>query len=107
MSRKAAFVYHDSMSRHVLRADHPLRAVRLKYTYELLDAYHAFEDDNSTLVEPRPATEEEITGVHDTEYVEAVKRASAKAKGSMTPPGSASVPGEINPIYEGMYERPC
>ena len=103
MSRKAAFVYHDSMSRHVLRADHPLRAVRLKYTYELLDAYRAFEDDNSTLVEPRPATEEEITSVHDTEYVEAVKSFS-RGERKYDPSRFSFGAGGDNPIYEGMYE---
>ena len=36
---RAAFVYDDAMSQHVLRQDHPMRPVRLRHTYELLDAY--------------------------------------------------------------------
>ena len=39
MAKKAAFVYDDALSKHVLRDDHPLKATRLRYTYELLDAY--------------------------------------------------------------------
>ena len=57
---RAAFVYDDLMSRHELRSDHPMRPVRLRYTYELLSAYRAFEPEAAVLVEPRPATDEEI-----------------------------------------------
>ena len=41
--RRGAFIYRDSMSRHVLREDHVFKPVRLRYTYELLEAYQAFE----------------------------------------------------------------
>ena len=40
---RAAFIYDDMMSRHELRGDHPMRPVRLRYTYELLRGYDAFE----------------------------------------------------------------
>ena len=39
----AAFVYSDRLSRHVLREGHPMRPVRLRYTYELLEALGAFQ----------------------------------------------------------------
>ena len=49
---RAAFFYDDAMSQHVLRQDHPMRPIRLRYTYELLDAYGAFDGDDSLLVTP-------------------------------------------------------
>ena len=103
MSRTAAFVYHDALSRHVLRDDHPLRALRLRYTYELLESYGAFGGVGSVLVAPRAATWEEILSVHDGEYVEAVRRLSV---GDMIPgPGQFNFStGGDNPIFDGMYE---
>ena len=103
MSRRAAFVYHNNLSRHMLRADHPLKAVRLRYTYELLEAYHAFDDEGSDLVEPRPATEEEILSLHDIEYVEAVRSFSRNEKRYDLARFNFGSMGD-NPVYEGMYE---
>ena len=103
MSRKAAFVYHDALSLHVLRSDHPLKAARLQYTYELLEAYHAFDSESSILVEPRPATEQEIQSLHDVEYVEAVKSFSRGERKYDPARFNFSIGGD-NPIYDGMYE---
>lgn len=103
MSRKAAFVYHDALSRHVLRPDHPLKAIRLQYTYELLEAYGAFGGEGSVLVEPRPATEAEIKSLHADEYVEAVKSFS-RGERKYNPASFSFGAGGDNPIYEGMYE---
>ena len=55
LSRTAAFVYHDRLSRHVLRDDHVMVPTRLRYTYELLESYGAFAMPNAVLVEPRQA----------------------------------------------------
>ena len=103
MSRKAAFVYHPDVSRHVLRHDHPLKPARLRYTYELLEAYSAFDGESALLVEPRPATEEEIGSLHDTEYVDAVKSFS-RGETTYVPSRYNFSTGADNPIFEGMYE---
>ncbi|MDO8750447.1 MAG: acetoin utilization protein AcuC, partial [Dehalococcoidia bacterium] len=73
----AAFVYSDQLSRHVLREDHPMRPVRLRYTYELLDSLGAFRLPDSLLVEPRPATELELLTVHTQKYITAVRSLSS------------------------------
>ena len=103
MTRKAAFVYSDSLSHPVLRVDHPLKAVRLRYTYELLEAYHAFDGESSALVEPRSATDEEILGIHDFEYVEAVKSFS-RGETKYDPARFNFNVGGDNPIFENMFE---
>ena len=36
MARKTAFIYSDSLSQHTLSETHPMKPVRLRYTYELL-----------------------------------------------------------------------
>ena len=103
MNRKAVFVYHDALSRHVLSPDHPLKAVRLRYTYELLEAYRAFDSEGSMLVDPRPATEEEILGVHDAEYIGAVQSFSRGHRIYDPANYNFGAAGD-NPIYDGMYE---
>ena len=103
MSSKAAFIWHEALSQHVLRADHPLKAVRLQHTYELLQAYEAFDGERSFLVEPRPATEEEIRSVHEADYVQAVRSFSrGKELHDAATYGFGS--GGDNPIFDGMYE---
>ena len=103
MARKAAFVYEDALSRHVLRDDHPLNATRLRSTYELLEAYGAFSSEGSSLVSPRPATDVEILTVHAADYVEAVKSFSAGGRVKDAARFNFAAGGD-NPTYPGMYE---
>ena len=100
---KAAFVYEDGLSQHVLRNDHPMRPIRLKYTYDLLRAYGAFEGDTSTLVKPRAATPEEVGLLHTGDYLEAVRSLSLGLTGVRPERFGFSAAGD-NPIYSGMYE---
>ena len=71
--RTAAFVYDDALSRHRLSESHPMKPERLRYTYELLNAYGALNADNSRVVVPRSATEDELRGFHTPEYLAAVQ----------------------------------
>ena len=99
---KAAYVYDDALSRHVLRPGHPMRPVRLQHTYELLRAYGAFEDESALLVRPRAATLEELATFHTETYIEAVRRLSSGEE-QATGQHGFSDDGD-NPVYEGMYE---
>ncbi len=102
MSRKAAFVYDDALSRPVLSEEHPLKSVRLRYTFELLDAYGVFDSPDAMLVAPRAVTEEEVLRFHTRPYLECLKRVS-RGDYSMGPAAFGFGPGD-NPIFEGMYE---
>lgn len=101
---KAAYVYADALSRHVLRDGHPMRPARLRYTHDLLAAYGAFEDERAMLVPPRPATVEELTTFHTEEYVEAVRRLSAGEEDVDAGAGHGFSADGDNPTYAGMYE---
>ncbi len=101
--RRAAFIYEDALSRHVLREDHVMRPTRLRYTFELLDSYGAFKEPNSRLVAPRLATEEEVLWFHTGDYLEAVKGISRGESGFDPAAYNFSQYGD-NPPYEGMYE---
>ena len=102
MTKRAAFVYDDALAGHVLSETHPMKPVRLRYTYELLQAYRAFDATNSALVEPRSATEEEVLRFHTRPYLDAVKAAS-RADDTVDHSAFGFGPGD-NPVYEGMYE---
>ena len=102
MARKTAFIYSDGLSRHTLSDTHPMKPVRLRYTYELLDSYGAFDAPNVSVVTPREALDSEIMLYHTPEYIDAVRRLND---------GDATVdqlrfnfgPGD-NPAYEGIYD---
>ena len=110
---EGAFIYDDSLSRHELRQDHPMRPVRLRYTYELLESYGAFDGKTSRLVNPRTANKEELGWVHTPEYIDAVRRLSENPSGSLESSGSPEAvvrPERFgfsdrgdNPVYPGMY----
>ena len=100
---RAAFVYDDLMSRHELRSDHPMRPVRLRYTYELIRGYDGFESVDALLVNPRSALEDELQWLHTPEYIAAVKRLSAGEGSYEAQRFNFSLHGD-NPYYPGMYE---
>ena len=101
MSESAAFVYHPSLSQHVLRQDHPMRPVRLQHTYNLLDAYGAFRD--AGVIAPRAATVAELATFHTREYIEAVERFGRNEGLHEMARFNFSLMGD-NPIYPGIYE---
>ncbi len=100
---RAAFVYDDSMSRHELRSDHPMRPVRLRYTYELLRGYDAFENEDALLFSPRAAAEEELRWLHTSEYIAAVRNLSAGEGLREAHRFNFGLQGD-NPYYHGMYD---
>ena len=100
---RAAFVYDDAMSRHILRPDHPMRPVRLRHTYELLDAYGAFDGADSRLVAPAMAGETEVGAFHSRDYIAAVRTFSLGLTGYQ-PQRFGFAQGGDNPTYPGMYE---
>ena len=102
MARKAAFVYDDVLSQHVLSEAHPMKPSRLRYTYELLESYGALEAPNSRLVKPRQATEQEILSYHTPEYLDAVQSLS-RGETSVNPVEFNLGLGD-NPVYQGIYE---
>ncbi|MCH7605619.1 MAG: acetoin utilization protein AcuC [Chloroflexi bacterium] len=103
MSPRAAFVYDEALSQHELRRDHPMRPIRLQYTYDLLQAYGAFDGEDSILVPPRPATEDELRWLHSPEYIAAVRSFSLGLSGYDLSRFNFSDGGD-NPVYRGMYD---
>ena len=102
MGDLVAFIYDDSLGGHVLREGHPMKPVRLRYTYDLLDAYGAF-DHSGQIVKPRHATVDELTTFHTRDYVDAVERLGVVGVGSDMERYNFTDAGD-NPVYPGMFE---
>ncbi|MBN1937486.1 MAG: acetoin utilization protein AcuC [Anaerolineae bacterium] len=100
--RKAAFICSPDLWSTGHGGSHPLRPVRLKMTYELLQAYAAFSSANSSVVAPRPATDDELALWHTPGYVDAVKRLAAGDK--TVNPWAYRLGSGDNPIFPQMYE---
>ncbi len=80
--------------------DHPLKPERLQRTHELLDEYGAFT--HMSLVDPRPATEEELALFHTREYINAVRGLST-GDSTILPARYRFGSGD-NPVFPGMFE---
>ena len=100
---KSAFIFSHDLANHTLRNDHPMKPYRLKYTYELLNAYGAFNETDSLLLSPRNATAEELELVHTREYISAVKDLSINGDSTISHQFGFSTLGD-NPVYERMYD---
>ena len=102
-NNRAAYVYEDRLSKHVLSDRHPMRPVRLQYTNALLRGYGAFDLEEALVVVPRPATMDELLTFHKDSYIEVVQRLSAGERFDSAGMFGFSASGD-NPIYEGMFE---
>ena len=99
----AAFLYDAALTHHILREDHILRPVRLRYTYELLEAYGAFQGDGALRLAPQVAAEADLLLFHTRDYVRAVQAFSRGERLHEQSRYNFSDQGD-NPIAEGMYK---
>ncbi|MDX1600568.1 MAG: hypothetical protein R3191_03530, partial [Anaerolineales bacterium] len=82
--------------------NHPLKPERLQRTYELLEAYNAFDIPQLEVVAPTPPSDEDLLLFHTQEYVRAVK-ALSEGNGEVAPGRYNFGPGD-NPVFRGMYD---
>ncbi|HUV74596.1 MAG TPA: acetoin utilization protein AcuC [Anaerolineae bacterium] len=99
---KAAVVLAEELWQLGHGQSHPLKPERLQRAYELLNAYQAFDGQQSRLLPPRLATREDLLLFHTEEYVDAVHGLS-RGEGGYTPSHYNFGPGD-NPVFEGMYD---
>ena len=71
---KAAFLYSEGFWQSGHGPTHPMKPERLERTFALLDSYDVFDNADSLLLEPRPATRDELCLFHTAEYVDTVRR---------------------------------
>lgn len=74
---RVGFVGRQALGEYDLGDDHPLSPTTRALAVELIREYGMLAEDRVVEIEPRRATDEEITRVHDPAYVAAVKRYDA------------------------------
>ncbi|MBT3943657.1 MAG: acetoin utilization protein AcuC [Chloroflexi bacterium] len=99
---RVVVVYSDEVWRYEMSDTHPLRPIRRKRTYALMEAAGLTRADNISFVPPRPATDDEITLGHTPEYLGAVKTLSSGLELPVGPSYGFG-PGD-NPVFNGMFE---
>ena len=104
MINKVGLIYTDEYQKYNFGKDHPLRPLRLKLTYSLMEKLNLLKHQRLIIMKPRLATQQEIETTHSPQYIEVVKKLSENPKdNSVIPYRYGLGPGD-NPIFEGMYE---
>ncbi|MFX1296313.1 MAG: acetoin utilization protein AcuC [Promethearchaeota archaeon] len=101
---KVGLIYTDEYQKYNFGREHPLRPLRLKLTYSLMDQLHLLDNPILEVFSPRLATKEELERVHSSEYIEIVKTLSIDPSESTIHPYLYGLGPGDNPIFEGMYE---
>lgn len=102
---KTAFIYSEKFSSFYYGANHPMKPVRLRLTYELIRELGLAKLPGSTVVEARKASEKEILLFHTNEYLRVLKEANS---GIIPVDGPAHGLGfGDNPVFNGVYDWSC
>ncbi|WP_453994386.1 acetoin utilization protein AcuC [Bacillus nitroreducens] len=101
MTNEAVFVYSDQLLKYRFSQDHPFNQTRVMLTYDLLKSLNLLND--SSLLSPRIATDEELELVHDPRFIEAVKLAG-EGKLSEDRAQGFGIGTEDTPVFPGMHE---
>ncbi len=95
-----AFIYTPDFAIYNYGAGHPMKTVRLKLCYDLLNSYHVFNETGVTLVKPVPAKKEDVILFHSEEYINALE--SQDSDPSLLYRYGLGF-GD-NPMFKGAYE---
>ncbi len=94
------FFYSDAFQGYNMGTQHPLRPIRLRMTYDLLDSYGMLESAVE-IVTPEQANWEDVAEVHGRDYLEMLNKLDdGEPVRGMQRYGFG---GGDNPIFDGMY----
>lgn len=99
---KTAFIYTDKFLKFDYGDSHPLRISRLKLAYELIKAYGLLTLPNTSLIESRDATDDELCLFHSEKYIEFLKIANM-GKSTWAAYGYGLGYGD-NPVFKGLLD---
>ena len=99
---RAAFICDETLWAGGHPPGHPLRPERLRNTWEMLQAYDAFDPPHTQVVAPRAPTEAELATFHTRDYINLVRRLS-RGEADAGALRANFGPGD-NPIFAGMFE---
>ncbi|HEX6748953.1 MAG TPA: acetoin utilization protein AcuC [Longimicrobium sp.] len=100
---RTALIWDPEVTRYFFRPDHPFNPKRLELTVSLIEAMGLAGGDQTPIVAPRPATDEELLRVHSREYVDAVKRFSAEGADT-SDAWQWGLGTDDTPVFPGMHD---
>ena len=100
---RVSLVYNESMASYSLREGHVQQPIRVRYAYELMEAYGLVGGNGANLVAPRMALDSELNVYHTSQYIEAVKRFS-DTPSSPNPELFGFHPSGDTPAFKNMFE---
>jgi len=95
MNREFGIVYNSKYSDVKNPPNHPLQGSRYLRSIEFFEEIGLLSKPNIKLINPEPATTDEILLAHTKDHLNLVKRLSERGKGQFDPD---------TPAYEGIYE---
>lgn len=101
MKDRSTFIFSEELLNYKFNHDHPFNQFRLIPTIDLLKKLNALNPEH--ICPPRMATEEELSFIHDPNYINAVKAAGY----GQLPPEKAENYGlgtEDTPFFPNMHE---
>ena len=99
---RVSLVYSESLASYSLREGHVQQPVRVRYAYELMDAYGLLGDEKAHLAVPRMAREPELNRYHTSRYIQAVQRFSEDPS-SPNPEAFGFHPSGDTPAFKNMF----
>ncbi len=80
MVGKTALVYDDDYLNYQFGVGHPLQPLRIRLTIDTIRRLNLL-DGTTELIQPQPATEDDLLLVHSKEYIEFVRKMSREERG--------------------------
>jgi acetoin utilization protein AcuC len=102
VAMKTAFVYSKDFSKYDYGSAHPLKTLRLKMTYDLIQAYGLLTLENTRYVEAASASDDDILLFHEKKYIDTLD----SVNGGTAVAGAEAYglgPGD-NPVFRGLYD---
>ncbi|MDN4606994.1 acetoin utilization protein AcuC [Sporosarcina highlanderae] len=101
MKKEAVFIFSEKQLGYSFSETHPFNQKRIVLTLDLLKKINAITDDE--IITPRIATDEELLLVHDSRFIDIVKRAG-KGQVSNEVGSVYGIGTEDTPIFPNMHE---
>jgi acetoin utilization deacetylase AcuC-like enzyme len=79
-----ALFYHDDYLLHEHTPTHPERRERLQYTMDQLEEEGILDSPSVEMVEPHPASMDDLRRVHEHDYLDRLKRMSERGTGMLS-----------------------
>jgi len=105
MSVRARFIASDDFRGHHFGENHPLRVPRVPLAWDLIDAYGALTAEE--FLSAREADQEELTGFHSPDYLDALRHAQAEGRVGDEARGRYNIGTLENPWFPRYFHLPA